>query len=242
MIYHPKYLKIVDVFNAVNDARKNPIKWVDKITEKYIKKMDKDNVTHTEWKKKFKEGLPAMNEAVTFLKAAKPVPPLILNVGMSYAGFKHSIFMIKKGKLDHTGKGGSSMSNRLEEYGDWETTIGENILKTTNFTRDPELIVMEWLIDDGVKNRGHRQNLMKKDFKVVGVGIAHDPKDGEDWVTLDLSGGFNCKKCSKLAKINAQEMGWEGPLPSASSSGSYGDIIRIYAVFFATLAFFFGLV
>lgn len=225
MQYHPKYIKITQMFNAINDVRKNPSKWVDKIDATYIKKMDKDNVTHTDWKRKFKEGIPAMKEAENFLKNAKPVPELKLNVGMSYAAFKHSVYMLKKGKLDHTGKGGSSMSNRLEEYGDWETTIGENILKTINDTRTPEVIVMEWLIDDGVKNRGHRQNLLKKDFKVIGIGIAHNAKDDQDWITVDLSGGFNCKKCSKLTAVNAKEMGWDGPMPSSHSSGSYGNVL-----------------
>lgn len=209
----------------MNDVRKNPSKWIAKIDETYLKKMDKDNVTHKDWKRKFKEGVPAMKEAKNFLKNAKPVPTLKLNVGMSYAAFKHSIFMLGKGKLDHTGKGGSSMSNRLEEYGDWETTIGENILKTSNNTKKPEIIVMEWLIDDGVKNRGHRQNLLKKDFKVIGIGIANNPKDKQDWITVDLSGGFNCKKCSKLTKVNAKEMGWNGPMPSSSGSSSFRRIV-----------------
>lgn len=194
--------------------------------------MDKDNVTMKDPPRKFKEGVPAMKEAQNFLKNAKPVPALKLNVGMCYAGFKHSIFMLKKGKLDHTGKGGSSMSNRIEEYGDWETTIGENILKTAKGVDKPEMAVMEWLIDDGVKNRGHRQNLMKKDFKVAGIGIAYDAKGKQDWITLDLSGGFNCKHCSKLTKINAKEMGWDGPMPSGSSGSSGSSMLKNFITAF----------
>ena len=63
---------------------------------------------------------------------------------------------------------------------------------------------------------------MKKDFKTVGVGIASNGK--EDWVTLDFSGGFNCKKCSKITKENRDEMGWTGPVQSGSSSSYVGRL------------------
>jgi uncharacterized protein YkwD len=214
-----KYLKMKKIFDAINAVRKAPAKYADKIQKLYIAKMDKKNKKlHTGWKRTFTEGLPAMEEAVKFLKKAKPVAPLKLDMGMSWAAFKHSVYMLTKKKLDHTGKGGSSMNKRLEEYGDWQTTIGENIFKTTKNTRNEELMLLEFIIDDGVKNRGHRANVMKKDFKNVGIGIASD--GSEDWITLDFSGGFKCKKCGKITKANRDEMGWSGPVPSNSDSSS----------------------
>lgn len=117
--FKAKYIKIADVLTAINSVRKEPAKWATKIDTIYIKNMDKDKVTHTKWKRKFKEGLPAMQEAVKYLKNAKPKGELSLSYGMSYAAFKHSVYLLTKKTLTHTGKGGSSMSNRLEEYGDW---------------------------------------------------------------------------------------------------------------------------
>jgi len=218
---HSKYLKMKKILDAINGVRKAPAKWADKIQKVYIAKMDKKKKKlHKGWKRTFTEGLPAMQEAQKFLKKAKPVAPLKLDMGMSWAAFKHSVYMLTKKKLDHTGQGGSSMNKRLEEFGDWQTTIGENIFKTTKNTRDPEILVMEFIIDDGVKNRGHRANIMKKDFKKVGIGIGSDGK--EDWVTMDFSGGFKCKKCGKITKEMRDNMGWTGPVPSGSGSSNAG--------------------
>lgn len=157
-----------------------------------------------------------MQDAVKYLKNTKPKEELKLSYGMCYAAFKHSEYLAEKKSLAHTGKGGSSMSNRLEEFGDWQTTIGENIIKTTPNTRTAEHIVMEMVIDDGVKNRGHRENIFKSSFKKLGVGIANEA-DGEDIVTLVFSGGFRCKKCSKVKKENAKLMGWARKIPEFKS-------------------------
>lgn len=224
-----------DILKAINSVRKAPAKWADKIDKEYIKNMDKDKVTHKKWKRKFKEGLPAMQEAVKYLKNAKPKGELSLSYGMSYAAFKHSVYLLSKKTLTHNGKGGSSMSNRLEEYGDWQTTIGENIIKTTKNTRTAEHVIMEFILDDGVKNRGHRENLFKASFKKLGVGIANSgAKDAEDIITLEFSGGFTCKKCKKITKDLAAQMGWEGKIPeSSSASRLYGLTLVIAFSFFA---------
>jgi hypothetical protein len=154
---------------------------------------------------------------------------------MSYAAFKHSVYLLKKKTLTHTGKGGSSMSNRLEEYGDWQTTIGENIIKTTKDTRDAEHAIMEFIIDDGVKNRGHRENIFKASFKKLGVGIANSGT-GEDIITLEFSGGYTCKKCKKIGKDLAAQMGWDGKIPDSKNRA--GFVNALFVVFFAALVVF----
>jgi LysM repeat protein len=58
--FHGKYVKIADILKGINSVRKTPAKWAEKIDKEYIKNMDKDKVTHKKWKRKFKEGLPAM--------------------------------------------------------------------------------------------------------------------------------------------------------------------------------------
>ena len=126
----------------LKSIRKNPKPFAQKIQSLYIKDMDsKNKKMHKKWKRTFSEGLPAMQEAVKYLNNAKTVPPLKIDMGMSYAAFKHSVYMLQKNKLDHTGKNGSSMSNRLEEYGDWQTTIGENIFVTKPNIRTAELMI-----------------------------------------------------------------------------------------------------
>jgi hypothetical protein len=83
---------------------------------------------------------------------------------------------------------------------------------------------MEFIIDDGVKNRGHRENIFKASFKKLGVGIANSGND-EDVVTLEFSGGYTCKKCKKITTDLAARMGWDGSIPVNSYSRILGGVI-----------------
>lgn len=74
-----------------------------------------------------------------------------------------------KSLCSHTGSDGSSMSGRLERYGDWNGKIGENCDFGNQTGRD---IVVSLIVDDGVSNRGHRNNLFSYDFKKIGIACA----------------------------------------------------------------------
>jgi uncharacterized protein YkwD len=52
---------------------------------------------------------------------------------------------------------------------------------------------MQLIIDDGVASRGHRVNIFKKDYKVVGIAVGPHKKYGE-MCAMDFAGGFVDKK------------------------------------------------
>ena len=58
------------------------------------------------------------------------------------------------------------MSQRFAVYGQFISTIGENIAYGTTGAED---IVLQLFIDDGVSGRGHRTNIMKPEFNVMGA-------------------------------------------------------------------------
>lgn len=74
-----------------------------------------------------------------------------------------------QGLCGHTGSDGSSMSSRLEKYGEWNGKIGESCDFGNLNGRD---IIISLIVDDGVSNRGHRINLFSTDFKKVGVACS----------------------------------------------------------------------
>jgi len=45
------------------------------------------------------------------------------------------------------------------------------------------------VIDDGVRNRGHRENIFNKEFNVMGC-MSGDHKDFSNMTTIDYAGAF----------------------------------------------------
>jgi len=75
----------------------------------------------------------------------------------------------KTSRKGHNGSDGSTPETRMKRYGvfsgSW--TYGENIAYGDTTGRE---IVCSLLIDDGVRDRGHRTNIMNKAFTQTGVG------------------------------------------------------------------------
>jgi uncharacterized protein YkwD len=135
------------------------------------------------------EGLAAVDEAVDFLRAAKPQPPLTVNRGMCLAAKDHANDLALKGVTGHKGSDGSSPNARLERYGSWEGLVGENIVYEVFTARE---IVIGLIIDDGNPNRGHRRNVFDPNHRVTGVSITDSPANGAKCV-LNYAGGYQDK-------------------------------------------------
>jgi uncharacterized protein YkwD len=135
------------------------------------------------------DGTTAVDEAISFLKAAKPLPPLEINRGMCLAAKDHANDLVTKGITGHKGSDGSTPNARLERYGSWEGVVGENIVYEVSTPRE---IVIGLIIDDGTQNRGHRRNIFDPSHRVTGVSITDSPANGAKCV-LDYAGGFQDK-------------------------------------------------
>jgi uncharacterized protein YkwD len=112
------------------------------------------------------EGVAAVDEAIRFLQSAAPLPPLRLSPGLSRAANDHVGDLGPQGQLGHRGSDGSTVAERVKRYGSWENLIGENIAFGSDDARD---IVRQFIIDDGMPERGHRDHLFNPRFRVVGV-------------------------------------------------------------------------
>ncbi|NMH65245.1 CAP domain-containing protein [Shewanella salipaludis] len=132
------------------------------------------------------EGTTAVAEAVHALASTAPLGPLSPSHGMSLAAADHAADQSATGQTGHSGSDASSVDIRVERYGVWIHTLGENIVYGPGIGRE---IVVNLLIDDAVPDRGHRKNILNPDFAVVGVAIATHPKYGHICV-IDFAGGF----------------------------------------------------
>jgi uncharacterized protein YkwD len=136
-----------------------------------------------------KEGVGALVEAIRFLRFIQPLPPLTPSKGMSLGARDHVTDQGSSGSSQHKGRDGSQPWDRVDRYGTWEKSIGENIAYGTDKARN---IVIGLMIDDGVPGRGHRTNIFNPDFRVIGVACGHHATYGTVCVII-LAGGYKEK-------------------------------------------------
>jgi uncharacterized protein YkwD len=132
------------------------------------------------------EGVKALHECVRELKKATPKPILYPSKALTNAAADHCNDQSKTGKLGHIGKDNSNVKTRIERYGKWKVRIAENIAYGNTSARQ---VVIFLLIDDNVKNRGHRINLLQPDFRLIGVSTGTHPEYSTMCV-MNFAGGM----------------------------------------------------
>jgi len=137
------------------------------------------------------EGAAAVDDAIEFLKTVDPttLPPLTENAGLARAAKDLCDYLGKKGIVSDSDDRGADMSARAERHGEWLDAIGENIHYGDHASNIGTSIVLDWIIDDGVKARGHRLNVFSDQFNVVGIASAPHRKFGRVCVAT-FAGGF----------------------------------------------------
>jgi uncharacterized protein YkwD len=158
------------------------------------------------------EGWTAVDEAIRFLRAAKPCGPLNPSRGLSLAAFAHVKDQSGTGATGHRGASGM-IEDRVKPFGNWQGGIGENITYGNDSARER---LLTWLIDDGFPSRGHRMRLMSNDYKVAGVSCGSHPQFSAMCV-LTLAGGF-VDVPSGVTAATTSKAGESKPKPANSKS------------------------
>jgi uncharacterized protein YkwD len=132
------------------------------------------------------EGRAAVDEAIKHLSRQKPLPTLGWSDGLAAAAAELAEEQGSSGATGHVGRQSRGMKERIERHGRWERQIGENIGYGPRSARE---MVMQLIIDDGVKGRGHRKNIFAKAFTTAGVACGPHPSF-DTMCVIDFSGGF----------------------------------------------------
>lgn len=174
------------VIIELNRARSNPAGYAKKLED--FKKHYVGNYIYFAGRTQVvtQEGVSAVNEAIEFLKSTAPVSLLRVSEGLCAAAKVHAEDQGPKGLVSHEGSDKSTPDQRMNRFGEWGTAFGENI-EYGNF--DAEEIVMHLIIDDGVPERSHRENIFNPLYQVVGVSFGPHQRYGQMCV-IDFAGTY----------------------------------------------------
>ena len=131
------------------------------------------------------EGTRALDDAIGFLRAARPAPALSLSQGMCSGARELVKDQAGTDLSGHRGRDGSFCEQRAQRFGTWKEPIGENLSYGNDTARER---VLTLLIDDGFANRGHRKRLLDASFRVAGVACGEHSLGAVCVITL--AGGF----------------------------------------------------
>jgi uncharacterized protein YkwD len=92
------------------------------------------------------------------------LPPLTLNAVLTKVARAHSANMAKKGEMNHV-LDGKRPADRIKEAGYDYSWCGENIAMGEN-------VSVQQIFDEWMKSQGHRENILKKQYQEIGIGIA----------------------------------------------------------------------
>jgi len=118
--------------------------------------------------------LPAAVDATLCLlngeRADRGLAPLAPNGKLAAAATAYSRDLVDGSYFSHTGRDGSDLRDRIEHAGylpragGW--MLGENLAWGTGALATPGSIVRAWM-----NSPGHRENILKADYREVGIGI-----------------------------------------------------------------------
>lgn len=176
-----------EIFQLHNDIRQNPKSFVehledlkDKFDGMLLRRPGKVTL-------RTKEGVDAVNSAIDYLNGLEPVKPLRWCAEVAAAAKDHCDDIGPRGLIQHDSSNGrSGVKERLRKYGNIVSCYGENL---SFHCDDAKEVMIQLIVDDGVQNRGHRENIFNPEFTVMGC-FSSDHKDFNSMTTLDYAGAF----------------------------------------------------
>ena len=160
--------KSYNIFNLLNQFRSNPRQLAHHL-EKIKKYLDKNtNVLSEPDKIKIQmiEGEIVFEDAIKYLKKLPPLPPLEWDDILSKSAQAHVDDIGPKGLLTYQSSDGTELDARVSKFGSYMENLGENI----DFGPNDEIgVIVSMTLDDGEKERPHRNNLFINDFKKIGI-------------------------------------------------------------------------
>lgn len=180
-----------DVIHELNKVRSNPKRYAKEYMEElrsaYNGKLF--TVPGQAIPVRTQEGILPLEECIKVLKKTDPRPLLQPSKGLSRAAEELMVDQQNHGGVGHTSRRGANPQKRMERYGKWDICASEDI---TYGSFEARQIVISLLIDDGVPNRGHRENILNPCTRFAGVSKGRHPTY-KVMCVIDYAGDYTSK-------------------------------------------------
>ncbi|WP_425228444.1 CAP domain-containing protein [Sphingomonas sp.] len=120
------------------------------------------------------EGTPAVDEAIAFLDAQPPLPPLQFSPVLARAAQGWAAAQGPAGATGHISAAGATPGTRVRAAGG-DIYVGETI---SYGMRAGETVVRQFIVDDGQPRRGHRALVFSTSIRFAGVGCGGHARYG----------------------------------------------------------------
>lgn len=160
-----------------NKCRTNPSRYAREYLTPFLNSINTDGTYKSSSGQLYtsKEGLSVIKEAIAELDTMHPLSMLRPQKYLHQAAKYHCKDTGPKGKVGHDGTDGSSPTDRGKIFNPDCIGVAESI--SYGF-RDPQDIMIQLLVDDGVPSRGHRRGVFFKQISHIGTSIQKHKKYG----------------------------------------------------------------
>lgn len=155
------------IFELVNYVRQEPKRFLTEVAHPYIESNELENSSYAK-------------SLIRTLKKQNPLPPLSRNEQLMDMAANFAVEAGRKGWTDHV-----RTDTRFTKYAPEIEITGENLQFGS---ADALSVIMELLIDEGVRNLGHRKNILDPEFSLIGIGLGNHKTF--DTIGVIVFGGF----------------------------------------------------
>lgn len=157
-----------EMIRLVNFVRQEPQRFLVEVALPYIQEHELDKSSYSK-------------SLVRTLKTHTSLPPLIENKQLMLMAADYASEAGKKGWIGHI-----RTDARFKKYAPDIDITGENLQFGS---KDALAVVMDLLIDQDVRNLGHRKNILDPDFTEIGVAFGNHKS--YDTIGVMVFGGFD---------------------------------------------------
>lgn len=161
-----------------------------------------------------------MLELINAERAAAGLDPVELELRLNTSAEDHSLWMLNTDTFSHTGQGGSSAGDRMEDAGfqftgswTWAENIAWQSVRGAPGYEDDVIDLHNGLMNSS----GHRANILNANVEVIGIGIEIGNFDGWDAIIVTQ----NFARTSAPLELDVVADG--GMVVAAGSRGTTGD-------------------